>query len=65
MKMYRVVEVFLTSTLDSGEWLASRSCRFTPGERVPGAHWIGDWVGPRTSLTTEIRIGLSGADSNR
>jgi hypothetical protein len=23
---------------------------FTPGERAPGTHWIGGWVGPRASL---------------
>jgi hypothetical protein len=39
---------FLTSALDEDEWLASR--RFTPGERAPCTHWIGGWVGPRTSL---------------
>jgi hypothetical protein len=21
-----------------------------PGERAPGTHWIGGWVGPRTGL---------------
>jgi hypothetical protein len=31
--------------LDGGEWSASPSCRFTPGEIVPGTHWIGGWVG--------------------
>jgi hypothetical protein len=25
-------------------------CRFTPGERAPGIHWIGGWVGPRAGL---------------
>jgi hypothetical protein len=24
--------------------------RFTPGERTPGAHWEGGWVGPRAGL---------------
>jgi len=24
--------------------------RFNPGERVPGTHWIGGWVGSRTGL---------------
>jgi hypothetical protein len=24
-----------------GEWSASRTGRFTPGERAPGTHWIG------------------------
>jgi hypothetical protein len=40
----------LTSALDGGEWSASRLCRFTPGERAPGTHWIGGWVGPRFGL---------------
>jgi hypothetical protein len=41
---------FLTSALDGGEWLASRPGSFTPGERAPGTHWIGSWVGPRAGL---------------
>jgi hypothetical protein len=36
---------FLTSALDGGEWSASRPYRFTPGERAPGTHWIGGWLG--------------------
>jgi hypothetical protein len=40
----------LTSALVGGEWSASRPGRFTPGERAPGTHWIGGWVGPRTGL---------------
>jgi hypothetical protein len=27
--------------------------RFTPGERTPGNHCTGGWVGPRASLDTE------------
>jgi hypothetical protein len=54
MKMYGGVEVkihvFLTSALAAGEWSASRSCRYTPGEIAPGTHWIGGWVGPRAGL---------------
>jgi hypothetical protein len=42
--------IFLTSALVGGEWSASRPCRFTPGERVPDAHWIGGWVDPRAGL---------------
>jgi hypothetical protein len=38
---------FLTSALVGGEWSASRPGRFTPGDRAPGTHWIGDWMGPR------------------
>jgi hypothetical protein len=25
--------------------------RFTPGERTPGTHWIGGWMGPRAVWT--------------
>jgi hypothetical protein len=32
---------FLTSTLDEGEWSASRTGRFIPEENIPGTHWIG------------------------
>jgi hypothetical protein len=39
---------FLTLVLDRNEWSGSRAGRFTPGERAPGTHWIGDWVGLRT-----------------
>jgi hypothetical protein len=48
--MYRSIHIFLTSALAGGEWSASRPCRFTPRERTPGTHWIGDWVGPRAGL---------------
>jgi hypothetical protein len=27
--------------------------RFTPGERTPGTHCTGGWVGPRAGLDTE------------
>jgi hypothetical protein len=40
----------LTSTLDGGEWSASRPGRFTPRERAPGTNWIGGWVSPRAVL---------------
>jgi hypothetical protein len=36
---------FLTSALDGGEWLASCLGRF-----IPGNHWIGGWVDPRSGL---------------
>jgi hypothetical protein len=54
MKTYQGVaveiHVFLTSALVRGEWSASCPGHFTPEERAPGTHWIGGWVGPRTSL---------------
>jgi hypothetical protein len=54
MKAYGGVDVqinaSLTLTLVGDEWSASRPGRFTSGERALGTHWIGGWVGPRTSL---------------
>jgi hypothetical protein len=44
------IHIFLTSALVGSEWSTSRPGRFNPGERVPGTHWIGGWVGPRTGL---------------
>jgi hypothetical protein len=44
------IHVFLTSALFGGEWSVSRLGRLTPGERTPGSHWIGSWVGPRAGL---------------
>jgi hypothetical protein len=49
-KLCVAVNIFLTSALVGGEWPASRACRFTPGEIVPGSHWLGDWVDLRTGL---------------
>jgi hypothetical protein len=53
MKAYEGVDVshiFLTSAVAGDEWSASRPCRFTPGERAPGTHWIRGWVNPRAGL---------------
>jgi hypothetical protein len=44
------IHVFLTSAVIGSEWSASRVGRFIPGERAPGTHWKGGWVGPRTGL---------------
>jgi hypothetical protein len=47
---------FTTSALDGGEWSASRPGRaLPPGERIPGTHCTGGWVGPRAGLDTEAR----------
>jgi hypothetical protein len=46
---------FLTSALHGGEWLVSRSGRFTLRERAPGTHWIGGWVGPRAVLDAVVK----------
>jgi hypothetical protein len=29
--------------------------RFAPGERTPGTHCTGGWMGPRAGLDTEVR----------
>jgi hypothetical protein len=47
---------FSTSVLDGGESSASRPGRaLHPGERTPGTHCTGGWVGPRAGLDTEDR----------
>jgi hypothetical protein len=50
MRSGSIAPPFLSSTLDGGEWSASRPGRFTAGERVSGAHRIGNWVSPRAGL---------------
>jgi len=44
----------LALVLDRGEWSASHPGRFTPGERAPGTHWIGGWMGPRATLNVVV-----------
>jgi hypothetical protein len=46
----------LPLALDGGQWSASRSDRFTSGERAPGTHWIGGWVDPRTGVDEVEKI---------
>jgi hypothetical protein len=50
------IHVFLTLALGGDEWSASRSGRFTPGERAPGTNWIGGWVDLRAGLDTLEKI---------
>jgi hypothetical protein len=50
MGVWGVAPPFLTSALDEGDWSASRTCRFTPGETAPGTNWRGGWVDPRAGL---------------
>jgi hypothetical protein len=46
---------YSTSTLDGGEWSASRLSRaLAPRERTPGTHFTGGWVDPRAGLDTEV-----------
>jgi hypothetical protein len=39
-----------TTTLYGGERSGSRPGRYTPGEKAPGTHWLGGWVGSRAAL---------------
>jgi hypothetical protein len=52
-----VAPPFLTSALYVGEWSCTRPSRFTPGERAPGTHWIGGWVGPRAGMDALTLVG--------
>jgi hypothetical protein len=46
--------VLLILALAGGEWSASRSCRFNPGERAPGTYCIGGWS--RSGRCGEVTI---------
>jgi hypothetical protein len=46
---------FSISTLDGGEWSASRPCRFTPRETAPVPRCIGGRVGPRAGLDIMVK----------
>jgi hypothetical protein len=39
----------------SGQYHASAAL-YPPGERTPGTHWTGGWVGPRGGLDAENRF---------
>jgi hypothetical protein len=34
---------------------ASDLTDLNPKERIPGTHWTGGWVGPRTDMNTEAK----------
>jgi hypothetical protein len=44
MKAYEEVDVLVYIRV----FLALALAGFTPGEIIPGTHWIGGWLGPRT-----------------
>jgi hypothetical protein len=46
---------FLTSALDGVSGQRHAPAAFYPGERTPGTHCTGYWVGPRAGLDTEVR----------
>jgi hypothetical protein len=45
-----LIHIFLTWALVVVEWSASHPGRFIPREVVPGTHWIGGWMCPRSGL---------------
>jgi len=51
------LHIFLTTTLDGGEWLALRSGLFTPQEIVPVIHCIRVCLG--------LRVGLDAVESRK
>jgi len=55
MGEWRYSTMYFNLTLYGGEWLASCPGCCTPGERALVTHWIGGWVGPRTSLNTIVK----------
>jgi len=45
-----LLQTFLISALDGGEWSTSRSGRFNPEKKVPGSHWTPGWLGQKAGL---------------
>jgi hypothetical protein len=69
VKAYRGVNVYVHVVLTSNTswrcWSALLPGPGTHGERAPGTHWIGGWVGPRAGLeAVEKRTFLVLRDSN-
>jgi UDP-N-acetylmuramyl pentapeptide phosphotransferase/UDP-N-acetylglucosamine-1-phosphate transferase len=61
--VYVWIRVLLASTLVGSDWAASRTCRFTPGQRYPGTHWIGGWVSSRAVLDDVVNVPETGSIS--
>jgi hypothetical protein len=47
---YSTLPILLTSVRDRSEWSLSPFGPFNTEEEVIDNHWIGGWMGPRTSL---------------
>jgi hypothetical protein len=45
-----IILLLSTSALDNVDYSASRIGHFISGEKAPGTHWIGSWIGLRTDL---------------
>jgi hypothetical protein len=59
MREWRHIATILNLCTKWSELTASRPCLFTSGERAPGIHWTGGWVGPRTSLNATEKKKIS------
>jgi hypothetical protein len=46
---------YSSSTLDGVSGQRHAPAVLYPGERTPGTHWTGRWVGPRAGLDIEVR----------
>jgi hypothetical protein len=47
--------ILISSAIDEGKWLASRSCHIIPVDRDPGKSQIGDWYVFKAGLDAEKR----------
>jgi hypothetical protein len=50
IKNTKLIGIVRGGVVDEDEWSGSRLGRFISREIVPGAHWLGSWVGCRTGL---------------
>jgi hypothetical protein len=57
---------YSATILDLGTKWRLVVCQFTPGDRAPGTHWIGGWMGPITGLDAlyERKISCPFGESN-
>jgi len=53
------LHAFLATLLGEGEWSASHSGHFTPGEGALSTPRMGGWVGPRAGLDAVAKIRIS------
>jgi hypothetical protein len=45
-------------------WMEASGQSYPRGERAPGNHWIGGWVGPRAGLDSAEKRKISAFDNN-
>jgi hypothetical protein len=59
-----VASPFITSAVHVGEWSASLTGRFIPGERVPDTHYVADCMGSRAGLDAMEKGNIICRESN-